>query len=428
MCQQHHSEGPAEFPPHARGVQSVSDTQPFPWDAGVFDAHCHPTDTMGSIALVPGMNVRALTVMSTRSQDQDLVSSIAQDLGVKDGDTLFSPQASSNQRIIPSFGWHPWFSHQLYDDSTAAYDGSEASKQAHYDKVLAPTPSSRDPSFSAGLEEPRPLSEFINETRKRLEKHSLALVGEIGLDKAFKLPVNWAPVEQSKRDHGLTPGGREDRRLSPFRISTEHQTIILQAQLRLAGEMNRAVSVHGVQVHGALYNAIADCWKGHEKEVLSRREKRRIAKNAEDFSDMSDEEGDELREATQQKPIKSGPSNSGTHDKKRPYPPRICLHSFSGPVNILKQYTHPSVPAQVYFSFSTAVNWNSSSDKLKDVIRAVPDDRILIESDLHIAGEQMDQALEDVCRKICSIKGWELRDGIGKLAKNWKWFVFGNNP
>ena len=438
MCQQHIGpEGVESLPSEGSSTRPLSyggslhhAAEPFPWDVGVFDAHCHPTDTMSSVAAIPHMKARGLTVMSTRLQDQDLVLDVAREQGVQNKDSLFSPHASHGleRRFVPSFGWHPWFSHQIYDDTVPGathYDGSPESKTAHYDKILAPAPSAKNPEFSTGLPDPRPLSRFIQETRERLAKSPFALVGEVGLDKAFRIPESWtssstdeADEKSPQRDESLTPGGREGRHLSPHRVSLGHQSAILKAQLKLAGEMNRAASVHGVQVHGALYNVLTECWKGHEKEVLSKREKKKISANAENFEETSDD-GDDGEVKKQQ--------------KEKPFPPRICLHSYSGPVNMLKQYIHPSVPAAIFFSFSVAINWDTEAgaeaDKNKktaDAIRAVPDDRILVESDLHIAGDRMDQALEDACRLVCHIKGWPLREGVERLGVNWRHFVFGD--
>lgn len=426
MCQDHSGDG-EESPPQA-GRHTTGSGSDFPWELGVFDAHCHPTDKMTSVPLIPNMKARALTVMSTRSQDQELVFTVALEQGVTDGKALFAPQASDHltKRVVPCFGWHPWFSYQLYDDSIPdpIYNGSAESKIAHYDNILVPAPSSKDPAFSAGLQDPQPLSEFIRETRARLEQHPLALVGEIGVDKAFKLPELWTETSQIQRndEERLTPGGREGRRLSPHSVSIPHQTAVLKAQLQLAGELNRAVSVHGAQAHGMLYNTIAECWRGHEKEVVSRRQQKRVAPNAEEFAYSSDE--DEETDIPAPKVRKS-----------LPYPPRICLHSFSGPIEVLKQYTHPSVPAKIFFSFSVLVNWGETTNqkveamrtKIAEVIKATPDNRILIESDLHAAGDELDGYLEEICRIVCDIKGWELRAGVERLAKNWRTFVFDDN-
>lgn len=392
-----------------------SDAENFPPQSRLFDAHCHPTDTMSSIKEIASMNASALTVMATRAQDQDLVAEVAEAHGLNSAADLgYAQEVSTNWRqIIPSFGWHPWFSYQLYDDFNRSETGqvSNIEKTAHYQKVLTPTP--EDVEYLSQLPEPRLLSTFIEETRQRLQKFPLALIGEVGIDRAFRLPDAWLPGQIESRDPSLTPGGREGRRLSPYKVEQNHQVSILLAQLKLAGELQRAVSVHGVQAHGILYEALAKTWKGYEKEVMSNTEKKRRRS-------VSDAHDAELDDASAEKiPVQIGKS----------YPPRICLHSYSGPPEFLKQYLHPSVPVDFYFSFSIVINFSTSaSAKTEDVIREIPEDRILIESDMHIAGHEMDNKLEEIARKVCNIKEWTIHDGLDILATNWNCFIFGKYP
>jgi Tat protein secretion system quality control protein TatD with DNase activity len=317
---------------------------------------------------------------------------------------------SKEHKVVPAFGWHPWFSHQMFDESE--YDGATTltpeQKAAHYQSVL--TPKSDDSDFLLSLPDARPFGEFIAQMRHHLEKFPLALVGEVGLDKSFRIPEDWLPQHLDERNSALTPGGREGRRLSPYRVSMDHQRKVLLAQLRLAGEMRRAVSVHGVQAHGIVHNTLAETWKGHERKPMSRKEKKKKAEAAQKIH--AEPEGAE---------------SEGENSGPQPYPPRICLHSFSGPAETVKLYTAPTVPCEVFFSFSTTINsWvEDGQGKVEAAVGAVPDDRLLMESDLHTAGDRMDQYLEEIVRKLCEVKGWDLETGTKQLAANWRRFVAG---
>ena len=384
----------------------------FPWHLGVFDAHCHPTDTVSSKRDIPKMRARALTIMATRAQDQHIVAGFADSLGLAESE-LGHLDGTSNApcQVVPSFGWHPWFSHQLYDDTdstTMQQRYPQPDNIAHYKSVL--TPEVDDEDFLRGLPEPRPLSEYLAQAQGYLTKFPLALVGEVGLDRSFRLPNGWLPGQKDERDPGLTPGGREGRRLSPYRVQMNHQRRILKAQLQLAGDMQRAVSVHGVAAHGVVFEVLRETWKGYENEIFSKRAKKRRGSAIEAHANDADAT---LPEAEAR--------------MSKPFPPRVCLHSYSGPPDSLRDYFHPSIPASIFFSFSQAINVSShGSEKAIKVIEEVPGDRILVESDLHIAGDHMDGVLEEMIRLICQTKGWSLEEGVKQLASNWKHFVLGH--
>lgn len=404
-------------------VGGIEDTagkhEEFPWDLGIFDAHCHPTDTMSSIAEIPQMKTRTLTVMATREDDQDLVFEAARS---ENGG------GDSGCRILPCFGWHPWFSYQIYDDSIApAASISEETKKVHYEKVLVPSPKGKPDGdrFITALPSPKPLSQLLAETRARLlaspasrpdTKGIPSLVGEIGLDRVFRLPNAWTPEEIENRNASMTPGSREGRALSPYRVHLDHQKTVLRAQLQLAGELQRPVSLHSVQAHGAVFDLLKELWRGYERKVPTRRERRRrfSAAGAHEESDAEDNERQKDENKEEEKKV------------VLPFPPRVCMHSYSGPVDPVKQFLHQSNPSDVYFSFSSVINFSGpSAQKVVDVIKVLPDDRILIESDLHTAGPVMDQLLEDIARQVCEVRGWGLVDGVKQLGENWKRFVNG---
>ncbi|EEU36827.1 uncharacterized protein NECHADRAFT_42212 [Fusarium vanettenii 77-13-4] len=396
MCAPDEESGVALEPP-----RPYQDT--FPWHLGVFDAHNHVAERMLSVADLPTMKAQAIAIMATRTQDQPLVTAIAKAHGVK-GPDCFSRDTTA---VIAGYGRHPWFSHELYDDSKDCptfipHEDVESAKERHYKAILSPSP--EDPAFWRDLPTPVPLSSFISETRARLLANPHAMVGEIGLDKAFRLPMQWQNGASPSQDPARTSGGRQRRPLSPFRIQISHQKTVLLAHLSLAGELGRAVSVHGVQVHGLLYDVLTSCWKGHE--LKGRRAQQKEAKENGHQTDT--------RSVTE--------NNDG-----KPYPPRICLHSFSGKSDAVRQYLKPSIPAKIFFSFSKTNNLASEAARAKteDAVRTVPDNRVLVESDLHTAGDRMDDELEDMYRAICEIKGWTLDEGVGRIASNYREFVFG---
>lgn len=392
--------------------EAVEET--FPWELGIYDAHCHPTDSMKAIGNLSSMKARGLTIMATRAQDQDLVAQVASDSGLDPAD--LNSTTNTNCKVLPSFGWHPWFSHQIYDDTAPTDEKSQAiyemDKVAHYRKVLTGEATEH---LISGLPGPRSLSSLLKAVRQHLSSHPHALLGEVGLDRSFRIPENFQWREHPPDVADLTPGTHHDRRLTNHKVEISHQKAVLKAQLKLAAELSRPVSLHVVGGQGVAFDLLRETWKGYERQVQSKRERKRrgSAGNAHAHECDSDDGESAHRDSTR-------------HPK--PYPPRICLHSFSGPPETVRQYISPEIPVEFYFSFSEVINFSvpeGAQAKTVETIKVVPRDRLLIESDLHIAGERMDDLLEQIVRRVCRIRSWGLEEGIKTLSSNWTRFALG---
>ncbi|KAK7063991.1 Dnase family scn1 [Favolaschia claudopus] len=200
----------------------------------IVDAHCHPTDSKIPVDSVERLDIK-ICAMSTHRGDQSLVRDLA----------LKNPA-----KVIPCFGYHPWFSHQISlhpgTSKTDHYrglflgDGSQenAENTAIFDELLRLLP------------EPMDLDDVILELRQNFQlfSSSTALLGEVGLDKAFRVAF----------DYYASP-----RRLTPFTIPIDHQISILERQIDLAVELKRNVSLHSVKCPQATVDLLNNLKKRH---------------------------------------------------------------------------------------------------------------------------------------------------------------------
>lgn len=146
-------------------------------------------------------------------------------------------------------GYHPWFSHLISLDNSL-------SKEEHYRKLLLhdSSPSKAEQYAQVSdqlfplLPEPIPLSDIISNLRDNLRKFPDAMVGEVGLDRSFRVPFDYFA---------------EDRKLTPFTIPLEHQLAILESQLDLAVEFERNASIHSVKAQQATVELLHKLAKRH---------------------------------------------------------------------------------------------------------------------------------------------------------------------
>ncbi|KAJ4478002.1 hypothetical protein C8R41DRAFT_897140 [Lentinula lateritia] len=198
----------------------------------VVDVHCHPTDAPS--ILPESMEKLDITIcaMSSKPSDQPLVYNLAK---------------SHPRKVIPCFGYHPWFSHLV------CLRG-DVSKEDHYRDLFC-TSSAEDledleafNTLLTSLPLPIPLDNLLVDLRRNLEEFPHAMLGEVGLDRAFRIPYDY---------------NASARKLSPFTVPIQHQITILQAQMDLAVELGRNISLHSVKAHQPTMELLANMETKH---------------------------------------------------------------------------------------------------------------------------------------------------------------------
>lgn len=177
--------------------------------------------------------------------------------------------------------------------------------------------------------------DWLDDLEKRLRQDPLCSVGEIGLDRKWRTP-----------DTGV--------------IEYEAQLEVFHAQLKLAGEHARPVSIHCVHAQGDLYQALDQC---------------------------------------------------------STLPPSIYLHAFGGAAGTAEQLLRSRrFGERLYFGFAACVNLRSP--KTRSVIEVIPKSRLLIESD-RSEPWHVRQELIEMLSVYQEIKGWKsLENTARKLTEN----------
>jgi len=266
--------------PMSHWTANEGDSMPDP-SLRLWDAHNHLHLTPDSRDLLdllqPEEDQVCLSLMGTRVSDWSAIADLA---------------AQHASKLVPSFGFHPWWAHERVEE------------------------------------------DWKQELRRLLHQHPSACVGEIGLD------GQWIPP-------GLDS------------VQYEKQKEVFQAQLEIATEMSRPVSLHCVKAYGDMFDMLR-------------------------FSD-------EL-------------------------PPAIYMHSFGGKVGMLNSFVKmKKYGDRFYFGFSSFTNLRSP--KTSQVIASVPDDKLLLESDLEDAKE-VHGALLRMLQVIADAKGWTLDYAAKKTWEN----------
>ena len=98
---------------------------------------------------------------------------------------------------------------------------------------------------------------------------------------------------------------------------------------------------------------------------------------------------------------------------------KICMHSYGGSVDTIRRL-HKLYRNRIYFSFSTTIN--GRLERLDLLIQAVPDDLLLIESDINDV-RRSEEKMWQILGRVCRAKDWSLEEAVRRLEQNWAGFV-----
>ncbi|SPC67879.1 related to Cut9 interacting protein scn1 [Ustilago sp. UG-2017b] len=322
------------------------------------DSHCHPTDDPAAYTSsnldelstrIGNVTVERLVCMSTNARDQTMVAKLA---------------SLHPDKVVPCFGWHPWFAHQISLRHPAP------SKAEHYHDLFSVlTASSMDNDRAKeGLEavwdqlpDPISIESVCQDIREQFERFPGALLGEVGIDRAFRIPRRAWNYDPQKPDLPVS-----EPKLTKLKTPQAHQLAVLRAQIDVALQYRRNISLHSVQAAGLTVDLLSSL------------------RNAE-------------------------PTSFGAI--------RVSLHSCTLDNNVVKSITkkHPNV----YIGFSSTIN--RKQFLAKECLAAADRSRALMESDYHTV-KGIPGYLHQANEYFAQLHGLSLEDAAKQLRSNWETF------
>ncbi|KAH3903600.1 putative endodeoxyribonuclease SCDLUD_001244 [Saccharomycodes ludwigii] len=268
----------------------------------------------------------------TACTNNDIISCFIMMTNPSDYDKIINLPSNTDKdggRIFSKcFGIHPWYSH--YFTLT-----KNISKISHYTNILTPvapknTQNTLIKLFSEKFIQSLPDPIYLCDyITNHFYKDNIQwhLIGEIGLDKVFTC----------KNLDIHTPGSN-----IKFKVKITHQQNIFLKFVELAWQNSLPISIHSVKTHGLLYNLLVDFMK--------------------DKINSTDYNGNK-------KLLK------------------IILHSYTGSKDLLHMWLRNKAHIKVYFGISQYININ----KKNDIIKYIPIDNLLIETDLSVSKLSYDE-------------------------------------
>lgn len=316
------------------------------------DCHCHidvagvlksPHDFYQAITSDPRLNVKGFfNLMSTNHLDLQFLEDVL--------------EIDKHKFIVPYFGIHPWYAHLFSCEESAT-------KFDHYNRVL----SNLTDELLHSLPEPISVALHLEKIRglaHQCEQEGRPYgIGEIGLDKVFRVPCNGY--------YGNPFCRADDVSLTSAKTHMDHQVLILKRNLHLAEEFKKPVSLHCVKAHGPFFDVLSTSFLGISRLVFH--------------------------------------SYTGSVDQAKRW----------------LTVTHKQ-NRKLFFSFSNVINGVPEKEAgCRNLIDILGSDQLLIESDLPIdryflnntQGEYFD-SLQSIKLKIASLKSWGKKEADGILQNN----------
>jgi len=290
------------------------------------------------------VKVVGMALMSTQPRDYPFIHQIAESLeqiNEKICDTKIrneeQVQDTNSIEVIRCFGVHPWFLKEAnMDFPLGSGDPSKCTDISPQDEGSAQKGSDAEMIMSNSNSS---FGWFLH-LQHYLSTHPNTCVGEIGLD-----GVRFDIIDGEK----------------VLACPMDIQVMAFEAQLHLAADLDKCVSIHVVKAWGEFITSL--------KKVLTERLKRRK----------------EQRNRWKQYKATTGKT---LLDEKEilVLPPRMYFHAFGGNEAILKQLDaivkdHSSI----YFGFAPIVNFRKKSmneKKMNSILQKIGIDRLVLESDL----------------------------------------------
>ncbi|PLW54166.1 hypothetical protein PCANC_06466 [Puccinia coronata f. sp. avenae] len=409
-----------------QGEEEEYDSQEEIWGR-LTDVHCHANDAFEgedlarAAAEIGGLGTGQVCVMSSSLDSQWKTEQL---------------RALQPHKVVPAFGLHPWFSATI---SITNEEGGQRivdrrdhyrrvltkrhppllvvqakkSKLRHDDEVAHQKDDEAEELLHAWIDrhlhllpDPTPLEHFLTDLRARLVRSPGSMMGEVGLDKLFTFHIH----PRSSPSAAGSPSGQSGMIIrSKYKVLIAHQLHILHAQMSLAIELGRPVSLHCVQASTellGLLEVLTDQWGPRFTGVPSTR-------NA-------------LHASSEPHPKQSasGSEHGGVN---------LCWHSPTVSPELIQQILR-KLPRTFYFSYSShlaALHPPSSSSqplppspspspssqdekkqknpplyssRARRAIQATPIDRLLLESDHGQHPATIDRKLRDIFRLVLSLQ------------------------